>query len=101
MDVKDGRHIVDQGELAWEFFVILDGSAEVLRDGDHVTDLGPGDFFGELALVGGDRRTASVVARAPTRLAVMLGRDFTQMKDQMPEVAEQIAAAIQERTPGS
>src|SRR5438093_6972224 len=84
LELEAGRHIVDQGEIAWEFFVILDGQAEVLRDGTHVADLGPGDFFGEMALVGGDRRNASVVAKTPLRIAVMLGRDFKEMEEEMP-----------------
>src|SRR2546423_11158779 len=84
VDVTEGRHIVDQGALAWEFFVIIDGEAEVLRDGQHQADLGPGDYFGEIALHEGDRRTASVVAKSPMRIAVMLGRDFHEMEEEMP-----------------
>ena len=99
VDIAPGRHIVDQGQLAWEFFVILEGDAEVLRDGEHVADLGSGDFFGEMALIETDRRTASVVATSPMRLAVMLGRDFKEMEDEMPHVAEKITAAIEARRP--
>src|SRR5436309_13566429 len=79
VQIGEGRHIVDQGELAWEFFVILEGDAEVLRDGQRVADLGPGNYFGEIALHEGDRRTASVVATTPMRLGVMFRRDFRAM----------------------
>ena len=48
-----------------EFFVILDGEVEVPKDGEHLADLGPGDFFGEIALIEHDRRTASVVTTHP------------------------------------
>jgi len=99
VDVKTGRHLVDQGAFAYEFFVILEGEAEVLRNGEHLADLGPGDFFGEMALVAGDRRNASVVARTPMRLGVMLGRDFMEMEDELPHVAERITKAIEERRP--
>ena|SRR5438105_14735365 len=99
VDVKGGRHIVDQGDFAWEFFVVIEGEAEVLRDEEHVADLGPGDFFGEVALVETDRRVASVVATTPMRLVVMLGRDFKEMEAEMPEVAQQITAAVEERRP--
>src|SRR5207248_9366502 len=68
VDVPEGRHVVDQGQLAWEFFVILEGQAEVLHDGKHLADLGPGDYFGEMALLEGTRRNASVVAKSPIRL---------------------------------
>jgi CRP/FNR family transcriptional regulator, cyclic AMP receptor protein len=99
LDVEAGRHLVDQGAFAYEFFVIIDGQAEVLRDGAHVADLGPGDFFGEMALVETDRRTASVVARTRMRVAVMLGRDFREMEDEMPHVAKRITEAIEQRRP--
>ncbi|MFN2544668.1 MAG: cyclic nucleotide-binding domain-containing protein [Actinomycetota bacterium] len=97
VQVEAGKHIVDEGRFAYEFFVIIDGEADVVRGDDHLRDLGPGDFFGELALVETDRRTASVVARTPMRLVVMLGRDFRDMEREMPAVAEQINRAIEER----
>jgi len=99
VDVSAGKHLVDQGAFAYEFFVIIEGEAEVRRDGDHVADLGPGDFFGEIALVEADRRTASVVAKSPMRVVVMLGRDFREMEDELPQVADRIKAAIEERRP--
>jgi CRP-like cAMP-binding protein len=90
--------VVDQGEVAWEFFVILDGEAQVLRNADELAVLGPGDFFGEMALQANDRRNASVVAKTPLRLAVMLGRDFKEMKEEMPHVAAAITSAITKRS---
>src|SRR4249920_2302599 len=62
VDVEEGRELVREGEFAYEFFVIAEGSAEVLRDGEHVADLGQGDFLGEMGIVGQTRRNASVVA---------------------------------------
>jgi CRP/FNR family transcriptional regulator, cyclic AMP receptor protein len=97
VDVQSGYHLVDEGTFAHEFFVILEGSAEVTKDGQRVTELGPGDFFGEIALIGADRRTASVVATSPMRLIVMFGRDFRQMEHSMPEVHNRIQAAITAR----
>ena len=99
VDLPTEHHIVHQGAFAYEFFVILDGQAEVLRDDEHLADLGPGDFFGEIALVERDRRTATVVARTPVRLGVMLGRDFMEMEEELPHVAERIARAVEERRP--
>lgn len=97
VDVKEGRHLVDQGEFAYEFFVIERGTAEVTRDGRHLTDLGPGDFFGEIALLEEERRTASVVATSDMTVIVMTGRDFREMDREMPEVAEKIRSALRER----
>ena len=99
VDVGVGRHLVDQGSLAFEFFVILEGEADVIRNGEQVGRLGLGDFFGEMALVAGDRRNASVVATTPMRLGVMLGRDFKEMEDELPHVAEEITKAVEARRP--
>jgi CRP/FNR family transcriptional regulator, cyclic AMP receptor protein len=97
VEVQAGYHLVDQGSFAHEFFVILDGTADVTKDGEQITELGPGDFFGEIALLGAERRTASVVATSPMRLIVMFGRDFRQMEHSMPEVHGRIEAAIRAR----
>jgi CRP/FNR family cyclic AMP-dependent transcriptional regulator len=100
VEVQPGKHLADQGEFAYEFFVIEEGSAEVTKDEKHLTDLGTGDFFGEIALMEADRRTATVTASSPMRLIVMHGRDFREMASEMPHVAEKIRAAIRERTQG-
>jgi CRP/FNR family cyclic AMP-dependent transcriptional regulator len=100
VDVPQGKHLVDQGDFAYEFFVIEEGTADVLKGQERLAELGPGDFFGELGLHSeDDRRTASVVATSPLRTIVMFGRDFRQMEDEMPEVASRIKRAIEERAP--
>lgn len=95
--LPEGRDLVPEGGLAHEFFVIQDGTAEVRRNGAHVADLGPGDFFGEMGLLETDRRTASVVATSQLRVVVMFEREFRQMEREMPAVADRIRAAIRER----
>ena len=90
IDVPAGYHLLDQGRLPHEFFVLEKGTVAVTKDGEHLTDLGPGDFFGEIAIVEHDRRTASVVANTPVTAIVMLARDFETMAGVMPHVAEQI-----------
>jgi CRP/FNR family transcriptional regulator, cyclic AMP receptor protein len=97
IDEPAGYHLLDQGRLAHEFFVLLEGTVEVRQDGNHITDLGPGDFFGEIALVEHERRTASVMATVPVRAIVMHGRDFDAMRTQMPAVAAEIEGAIRDR----
>jgi CRP/FNR family transcriptional regulator, cyclic AMP receptor protein len=97
VDLEPGKHLVEQGDFAHEFFVIEEGSAEVTVDGDRVDALGPGDFFGEIALLETERRTASVVATAPLRCIVMHARHFSSMEQTMPEVAEQIRQAMRRR----
>ncbi|HVF09057.1 MAG TPA: cyclic nucleotide-binding domain-containing protein, partial [Actinomycetota bacterium] len=74
-------------------------SVEVTQDGRHLTDLSAGDFFGEVALVAHDRRTASVVASTPITAIVMHQRDFDMMQRAIPHVAEKIHEAVRERSP--
>jgi CRP/FNR family transcriptional regulator, cyclic AMP receptor protein len=97
VDIPAGRHLLDEGRLPHEFFVILDGEVEVTHEGSHLATLGPGDFFGEIALIEHTRRTASVVATSPTTLAVMSPPAFDAVRRELPAVADRIAAAIKER----
>lgn len=99
IEVKDGTRLVDQGRFPHEFFVIEEGTAAVSVDDLRVADLGPGEFFGEIALLETERRTASVVATSPMRLVVIHKRDFRVMHRQMPDVAERIRAAVAQRMP--
>ena len=99
IDEPAGYHLVDQGQWAHEFFVLLEGSVEVTKDGQHLADLGPGDFFGEIALVGHERRTASVRATTPVRAIVMHSREFGAMRGELPTVCDRIETAIRERLP--
>jgi CRP/FNR family transcriptional regulator, cyclic AMP receptor protein len=97
VDIPAGRHLLDEGRLPHEFFVILDGEVEVTHEGKLLATLGPGDFFGEIALVEHGRRTASVVSSAPSTLAVMSSQGFEAVRRELPRVAERIEAAIRER----
>jgi cAMP-dependent protein kinase regulator len=97
IDVPEGTQLVREGEFAYEFFVIEDGAAEVLRDGEHVADLGPGDFLGEMGIVTQSPRNASVVAREPMRVIVLSEQDFRGVARAFPSVAERIREAVRER----
>ena len=99
IDEPAGYRLVDQGSFAHEFFVLLEGTVAVEKDDQHLTDLGPGDFFGEIALVERERRTATVTATTPVRAIVMHAREFGAMRGEMPAVCGRIEAAIRERLP--
>jgi CRP-like cAMP-binding protein len=97
VEVPAGRELVGEGELAYEFFVIVDGTAEVTQGGKALGELGPNDFFGEIALLESDRRTATVTATSPLRAIVMFGPNFRHVEREMPELAQQIRSKIRER----
>jgi CRP-like cAMP-binding protein len=98
VDVKPGARLTEQGRLAYEFFAIMQGAATVTRDGEQLATLGPGDYFGEIGAIEGERRTADVVADTEMLLVVMHARNFRQLVRSSPDVAEQVRAAIAERS---
>jgi CRP/FNR family cyclic AMP-dependent transcriptional regulator len=97
--VPQGQHLVDEGDYSYEFMAIEEGNAEVLRDGQHVADLGPGDFFGEMGLLEKDRRSATVVAKSPMRLITLTGWDLKRMEKSTPEAVQQIRTIMEQRRP--
>jgi CRP-like cAMP-binding protein len=98
IDVEAGRRLVSEGRFGYEFFVIENGRAEVVRGDEHIADLGPGDFFGEMALLGDTTRSADVVAATPVTAMVMTDAAFRSLARKMPEVAEEIRQACRRRT---
>jgi CRP-like cAMP-binding protein len=97
LDVDEGTELARQGEWAYEFFVIEDGSAEVLRDGDRIAELGPGDFLGEMGIVNQAVRNATVTTTSPSRVIVMTAQAFRSMSRANPDVAKRIADAVEQR----
>jgi CRP/FNR family transcriptional regulator, cyclic AMP receptor protein len=97
VEVPEGTELVRQGEFAYEFFVIEEGTAEVKRDGEHVAELGPGDFLGEMGIVGKVVRNATVVTTAPARVVVMTEQALRSMARTNPSVADRITAAVEKR----
>ena len=95
--VLPGRRPAIQGDYGYRFFVVLDGTAVVRVDGDPVGELGPGDFFGEMALLEeGGRRTAEVEATSRMRYASLMTWQFRELLDDHPEIATKVEAAIAE-----
>ena len=95
--VPAGDLLVREGASAQEFFLIEDGEAAVLQDGERIALLGPGDFFGEIGLVETNRRTATIIAATPMDVIVMYRPEFEQMEKELPTVADQIRATIKAR----
>jgi CRP/FNR family transcriptional regulator, cyclic AMP receptor protein len=94
VDVAAGTELTRQGGYAQEFFVVVSGTADVHRDGERVGALGPGDFFGEVGLLGPRwQRSATVVATSPMRLLVLARRQFRELLFAAPSVAARIHGA--------
>jgi CRP/FNR family cyclic AMP-dependent transcriptional regulator len=96
-ELLQGSGMAKQDDFAYKFFVVLDGEVEVLRDFKHVARLGPGEFFGEMALVSGETRNARVVAATRCDVAWMMAWDFKTMSEEFPLIAGRIEKTVAER----
>lgn len=89
--------LAQEGHHGDEFFIVLDGRLTVLDGRRPIRELGPGDFFGEIALLDGHRRTATVRADGMTRLLVIGHREFNALMDEFPSVREAVMLAVEDR----
>lgn len=98
VDVPAGKELVSDGALAWDFYVIEQGSADVRRGEKIFRSLGPGDFFGELGVMASDRRrTASVVTTSPVKAIKLTNHQVRTIASEIPEFEARLRAAIAER----
>ena len=97
VSVEEGRELVREGDFSYEFMAIEEGQAEVTRGGDHVADIGPGDFFGEMGLLERTLRNATVTAKTPMRLVTLTGWDLKRVERAAPEAMERIRSVLEER----
>ena len=97
VDVPAGKVLISQGELGDDLMVIVAGVVNVDRDGVKVNELGPGEFFGEIALIERGPRTATVTAETRCRLLVVNHRDFHALMEEFPEVAAQVLLTLARR----
>jgi CRP-like cAMP-binding protein len=97
-EFAEGRDVVKEGGFANDFYVITEGTAKVERDGEHLADLGPGDVFGEQALLEKQQRSATVTATDTLRVIKIEHWELSRMKKAMPEVVEQLQRTVEERS---
>ncbi len=95
-----GSSLAKQDDFAYRFFVVLEGQVEVYRDFEHVADIGPGEFFGEMGLVSGERRNARVTAKTRVDIAWMMPWDFDEMTTSNADIAARISAVVAARMEG-
>ena len=97
IDLREGKEMTRQGSPGREFFVLLEGDAAVDKDGRRINTLGPGDFFGEIALLESVPRTATVRAEGIVRLLVVGHREFHALMGEFPAVRAAVLDAVAER----
>ena len=102
LDVPGDRVIARQGEIGTGFFLIATGGARVVREGQTIATLGPGDFFGELSVLDGKPRNAQVVSNEPTVCLALASWDFEAVVHEQPSVAlailRELASRLRELT---
>lgn len=94
---EPGRTLTREGSRGYEFFVIIDGKATVTRGDTEVATLGPGDFFGELALLDREPRTATVTVDSPMDALVIDSREFRSLLEEAPELTYSVLAGLAKR----
>jgi CRP/FNR family transcriptional regulator, cyclic AMP receptor protein len=97
LDVPAGTVLCREGSRGEEFFVIVDGSAEVSRDGKRIATVGAGEFFGEIALIERVTRTATVTAVTPLRFFVISDRAFASVLDTDPTIERTVLRGMARR----
>jgi CRP/FNR family transcriptional regulator, cyclic AMP receptor protein len=97
IDLPEGKVLIREGDTGREFFVLIEGSAEVARAGKKVASIGPGDFFGEISLIAKTPRNATITTTSPIRTLVITDRAFRQLLDHAPQIQIGVLTALAER----
>jgi len=93
----EGEKLTEEGRRGREFFVLLEGTVVVRRRGGKVAELGPGDWFGEIAILTYKPRTTTVTATSSVRLLVISDRSFRRVVEATPRIALTVLASVAER----
>jgi CRP/FNR family transcriptional regulator, cyclic AMP receptor protein len=99
LDLPKARDITKEGATGREFVILVQGEADVVRKGKVVNELGPGDFVGEIALVSGKPRTATVRTRGHARVLVVGASGFRALMRDVPSLQDKVLAAVTARLP--
>jgi CRP-like cAMP-binding protein len=95
--LPQGKTLTRQGAVGREFFIVLEGTVDVEQNGRKVNTLGPGDFFGEIALLTKRPRSATVTAASPLETLVMTGRDFRALLREAPAIQAKVLEVLAAR----
>jgi CRP/FNR family transcriptional regulator, cyclic AMP receptor protein len=97
IDLREGKELTKQGRPGREFFILVEGTADVKKGSRRVNELGPGDFFGEISLIRHTPRTATVVATSPVRTLVITERSFQSLLQHQPGIQNKVMSALAAR----
>jgi CRP-like cAMP-binding protein len=97
IDMPAGKRLVREGSLGRDFMVIVEGAVDVTRQGHKINALGPGDFIGEMALISGAPRNATVTTTRNSSLLVVTERQFWDLLEQTPGMQMSVIKALGER----
>jgi CRP/FNR family transcriptional regulator, cyclic AMP receptor protein len=97
LDLKTGTELTKEGKAGREFFAIVEGTANVLMGGKQINSVRQGDFLGEIALITGRPRTATVKATSPVRVLVITARNFRTLLEKNPEIQRKVLLSVAER----
>ena len=96
-EATEGESLMEEGRRGREFFVLVEGAVTVRRGGRKLADLGPGDWFGEIAILTYKPRTATVTAISPVRLLVISDRAFRRVAETTPRIALNVLRSVAAR----
>ena len=99
LNLPGERELTREGSTGKEFVILVEGEADVIRDGELVAGLGPGDFVGEIALVTGRPRTATVRTRGPSRVLAISAHAFQTLMHDVPSIQTRVLIAVAVRLP--
>ena len=97
IDLPAGKELIREGGRGREFFVLLDGTVDVQKNGRRIRELKSGDFFGEIALVSDAPRTATVTTSSPVRALVVTDRSFRTLLRHSPSIQLKVLQALADR----
>jgi CRP-like cAMP-binding protein len=97
LEAAAGTVLTAEGDFGHGFFAVEAGEADVLQGDERIAGVGPGDVFGEIALLASGRRTASVVAVSPMRLITLFKRDLWRIEESYPALGDALRATVRER----